>query len=44
MNIAIIDDLKTDSDRLVGLIDTYIWNSIGSSAGPWIFFPVGRPS
>ena len=24
MNIAIIDDLKTDSDRLVGLIDTYM--------------------
>ena len=24
MNIAIIDDLKTDSDRLVGLINTYM--------------------
>ena len=24
MNIAIVDDLKTDSDRLVGFIDTYM--------------------
>lgn len=23
MNIAIVDDRKTDSDRLVGFIDTY---------------------
>ena len=41
MNIAIVDDLKTDSDRLVGFIDTYeTAQSSIRNLGP--FFQRGR--
>lgn len=40
MNIAIVDDLKTDSDRLVGFIDTYMKQHNLQYLGP--FFQRGR--
>ncbi len=41
MNIAIVDDRKTDSDRLVGLVDTYA-EQHQLQWGQWTVFTAGR--